>query len=912
MIKFNLFIKTLLLALVVSGIAACGGGGGGAAAPTPSPTPTPTTLTLSGTINISIDTNADSDLNDTKAPVVANDNIATAQAIFNPVNLGGYVNRPRAGDTGRSFENGDISDFYSVSLIANQNITLRISDPITSASPDLDMYLYPSTCNDSTCGSSSCSVSNASGFDVRSILATATETLTAPLTGDFFLEVCSFAGASNYSVSISQNIASAALPSLDQDFMPGEVIVKFKTNQLQAKSGVINTLASRAASIGMQPRSRGNGRVMLMALGDEVQRQDTFATLAMPWGSSAKRQIYATDPKMRLKMDTLSVIDNLRQRADVEYAEPNYIRQASLVPIVPNDPFYKNQWHYPLINLPQAWAITTGSASVIVAVADTGVVLTHPDLAGQLTTTGYDFIKSPTISVDGDGIDNNADDPGDGSGVKPSSFHGTHVAGTVAAATNNLTGVAGVSWSSKIMPIRVLGKGARGTSFDIQQGVLYAARLANSSGTLPTVRADIINLSLGGGGFLQSDQDVYTAVRNAGVIVIAAAGNENTGQLSYPASYAGVVSVSALDINKQRAPYSNFGTEIDIAAPGGDTSKDINGDSITDGVGSTAASGGAGQPVTPNFLVYQGTSMASPHMAGVVALMKAVDPTLTPAKLDTLISSGNISEDLGTAGRDDIFGHGLIDAFKAVKEAGNSAGVVTPIVTPTLVVTPGSINFGSTGSSLALNASNGGASGLAGVTVSDDQPWLTVNTTSVDGEGLGSYTATVDRSGLASGVYNAEITFASTTPVSSVVISVSMSVQTTSIESNAARHYVLLVNPVDSSTIEQTALNVSNGSYNYTFSNIAAGEYQIVAGSDLDNDGFICDAGEACGGYPTINQLTTITVNADNSSLGFTSGFPIAALNTASQANAANGPQGYQLLRNESVEDDKEFSSNEK
>jgi len=137
-------------------------------------------------------------------------------------------------------------------------------------------------------------------------------------------------------------------------------------------------------------------------------------------------------------------------------------------------------------------------------------------------------------------------------------------------------------------------------------------------------------------------------------------------------------------------------------------------------------------------------------------------------------------------------------------------------------------------------------------------------------------------------------------------------VQTTSIESNAARHYVLLVNPVDSSTIEQTALNVSNGSYNYTFSNIAAGEYQIVAGSDLDNDGFICDAGEACGGYPTINQLTTITVNADNSSLGFTSGFPIAALNTASQANAANGPQGYQLLRNESVEDDKEFSSNEK
>jgi serine protease len=120
------------------------------------------------------------------------------------------------------------------------------------------------------------------------------------------------------------------------------------------------------------------------------------------------------------------------------------------------------------------------------------------------------------------------------------------------------------------------------------------------------------------------------------------------------------------------------------------------------------------------------------------------------------------------------------------------------------------------------------------------------------------------------------------------------------------------VNPADSTTIEQTALNVSNGSYNYTFTNVAAGEYQIVAGSDLDNDDIICDAGEACGGYPTINQLTTVTVNADNSSFGFTSGFPIAALNTASHDDAASTPKGYQLLRNKSVEDDKEFSSNEK
>jgi len=359
---------------------------------------------------------------------------------------------------------------------------------------------------------------------------------------------------------------------------------------------------------------------------------------------------------------------------------------------------------------------------VVVAVIDTGVLLDHPDLQANLTHNGisgdgYDFINDSTSARDGDGIDSNPYDVGDlGVGNGASSFHGTHVSGTVSAVTNNNLGVAGVSWNTRIMPMRVMGVGG-GTSYNIAQAVRYAAGLSNDSNTLPSQKADIINLSLGGSSYSQDSQAVYTMARNAGVIIIASAGNDYSSQPNYPASYDGVVSVSAVDMNSNIAPYSNYGQYVDVAAPGGDTSRDLNGDGRADGVLSTL-----GNLDGPDYRYYQGTSMAAPHVAGVAALMKAVNPNLTPDEFDAYLQNFEIVNDMGTPGRDNLYGYGLIDALKAV-QAQQGGGTTSSL----LQLSPAALNFGWATTTASLIASVVGTTAITVTSVTDNASWLTVS-----------------------------------------------------------------------------------------------------------------------------------------------------------------------------------------
>jgi len=236
---------------------------------------------------------------------------------------------------------------------------------------------------------------------------------------------------------------------------------------------------------------------------------------------------------------------------------------------------------------------------------------------------------------------------------------------------------------------------------------------------------------------------------------------------------------------------------------------------------------------------------------------------LTPSEFDSLLSSGAITQDIGSPGRDDMFGHGLIDAYKAVVAAQDLAGGGTEIP-PILVVNPTSINFGASLTSISLSVQNGGGGTLTVDSVTDDAGWLTVS-----GSGLGTYTANVNRTGLGNDTYAAVITF--TSSANTVEVDVIMQVQSTVIKGDVGRLYVLLVDPDTLETVLglEDAANVSNGLYNYSIGNVPAGTYHIYAGSDPDNDTFICDTAEACGAYLTLENPAIITVDGNLSGRNF-------------------------------------------
>ncbi|MDF1551805.1 MAG: S8 family serine peptidase [Deferrisomatales bacterium] len=827
-----------------------------------------TGVTLRGEIHPADHARVDGDTNDPNMPYAANDDFASAQPIPNPVTLAGYVNVAGFGPNGRSWALGDVSDYYRVSLIAGQTIGLRIASPDQA---DLDLYLY-----------------DGSGTVVDASLGTGKdESLVVGASGDYFVEVYVYEvdpGASGYVLAVGLTPASTVPRSsrLSDAMVPGEVVVRFQDAVLPASGG--DPLEARGAVLGLAAKAGAVGRESLLALGGEADRVGTFGALGVSYDGS-RAELFSAAPEFRERWDIIRVVKALRKRFDVAYAEPNYLLQP--LTTTPNDPYYGYQWHYPLLNLPQAWDVTTGQQNgVVVAVIDTGVLFGHPDLQGQLLDDGYDFISDLSVAVDGDGIDPDAADPGDANRPgEGSSFHGTHVAGTIAARSNNATGVAGVSWAAKILPIRVLGRGG-GTSYDILQGVRYAAGLGNDSGTVPARRADVMNLSLGGGAPSAIAQSVYTQAREAGVLIIAAAGNTGASGLQYPASYTGVVSVSSVDLLKQLAPYSTYGPRVDVAAPGGDTSRDRNGDGYADGVLSTWANDSQGSPQL-TYAFMQGTSMASPHMAGVVALMKAVNPDLTPDQLDALLVGGSITEDLGVVGRDDRYGHGLIDAHMAVVAA---QGTSTPSA-PILVASPASLNLGTDATSGQFTLSNAGNGDLTLTSLSSNQGWAIVPPAA----GLGSYTVTVDRSGLVEGTHTADITAVSNANTVTVTVILQVAAAGGDTGGDAGFHYVLLRNPVTQEALRQVAVGAAGGIYPYAFTTVPAGEYQIWGGTDLNNDGVICSDGEACGAYLTVTNPTNVRADRDRAELDFGTGFELILTSPAAADAEAPRTDGLRL-----------------
>lgn len=410
-------------------------------------------------------------------------------------------------------------------------------------------------------------------------------------------------------------------------------------------------------------------------------------------------------PERTTPSELTAVTSNLEALPTVIYAEPDLIKQPTGEPMqdlnallsllkAPNDPMFGVQWNYQYqtppgtlegANLVNAWNITTGNANIVVGIVDTGVLVNHPDLASKVVP-GYDFIWDVWSANDGDARDPDPNDSGDwvaagdcGPGSQPdgSSWHGSHVAGTVAAATDNNVGVAGVNWLAKIQPIRVLGR-CGGFTSDIIDGTAWSAGLPVPGVPANPNPAKVVNLSLGGAGPCSTaEQNSFNAIVAAGTTIVIAAGNANhDAALDSPGNCNNVITVAAGTRTGNRAFYSNFGSIVEITAPGGETNVQTNGILSTASTSMTSPAAG-----TYDYTYYQGTSMAAPHVAGVASLLYGQNPALTPAQILSTLQTSARPFPAGSSCNTGICGAGLLDAFKAL-EALEPPGVETCTVYP--------------------------------------------------------------------------------------------------------------------------------------------------------------------------------------------------------------------------------------
>lgn len=479
---------------------------------------------------------------------------------------------------------------------------------------------------------------------------------------------------------------------------PAESVAGNPATQKSASRGLpTDQLIIRYKASALAPNAAGvTGPMQMQRLSDAAGAHLTYLR-AMSGDAHVLRLEHRTS-----LVEAQAMADRLSYLPEVAYAAPDAIMVHT---IAPNDPMYGSQWHYfaPAanyygINAPAAWDVTTGSTGVVVAVVDTGIT-NHADLAGR-TVSGYDFINDVQVANDGNGRDSDPSDPGDwitvweagpgsyfyGCTVSDSSWHGTHTAGTIGASGNNGLGVAGINWISKILPVRVLGK-CGGYTSDIVDGMRWAAGLAVAGVPNNSNPAKVINISLGGSGACDATwQGAVNAIVAAGTTIVVAAGNDNTNASTFvPGNCNGVITVSATNRNGSRAGYSNYGSAVEVSAPGGYQTNPND----PNGILSTLNTGTQG-PVADTYTYYQGTSMAAPHVAGVVSLLYSLNPSLTPAQVLTILQNTVTGFPTGSTCNTSICGRGIVNAGAAVAWLAPTTATPTPTATrtPTRTSTP--------------------------------------------------------------------------------------------------------------------------------------------------------------------------------------------------------------------------------
>lgn len=825
---------------------------------------------VSGQLRAEIATAVDSDINDIRADFISNnDCLAPQQLNSSLLTLQGYVtNRDDNGsrDDARFSDSRDPVDYYRVRLQQNQSVEIRVASRDSDAAIATSFVELDDNGQEKTNGQNLVVDSTRFGADFISAAS-----------ADYLIGIHALGSGARYTLRLltqSNNTANQAIP----DFVAGELLVKYKPADSVTDSvtdpAADSTTDNRRAAFSLNTTTSDYPTRITLNLSQPGSLRalssvapDSSALASSQTSEPTTSNVHRCSASADARLQTLQQAHQLRQQSNVEYAQPNYIYQ--MLETTPNDSYFSWQWPLQQIQAPLAWDQTTGSGvggnQVIIAVLDSGILVQHPDLEGQLVP-GYDFV-SRVMSGDGDGPDNDPTDPGR-PGVEDYPFHGTHVAGIAAAASNNGKGIAGVSWGAKIMPLRVLGNTGSGTSDSVIQGMRYAAGLSNVSGTLPAQAADILNLSLGStfdASVAPAEQALINELYDLGIPVVAAAGNSGVETPFYPAAYDKVISVSATNLIDQLAYYSNFGRTISVAAPGGTVFRDDNNDGRA---GDQIWSLGAEQTEPLNYALSakQGTSMAAPHVAGVIALMKAVYPPLTAAHVDNLMKNGRLTDDIGPSNRDNQFGYGRINALKAVNEALRLAnGGELPPLPSQLVSQPATLALGTIREAEITLQNLGGGSPQLAVTTSAD--WLSVNPitsldTSLSGDVAVRLGITINPTNLNVGFYQGtvRVTARDGNPAA-IDIPVYIQVGQFASSGELTQQYVSLFaegNDSPSKTV------IADSSGRYVFNDVSPGSYQVIAGSDIDANNVLGEFAETYGQYPLSPGLPLLQVDADN------------------------------------------------
>ena len=821
------------------------------------------TYTINGTLYSNRYTAIDGDVQNTlKYTYTENNSASSAQTLVNPTDLIGHIGDNTVDivlvengfcvgvdENGncltQTLENFDTEDWYKITTAPNLAVTLQIEGLIYEDLPDNPGSFY-------CCEYESMDVDlllyNEDGSLADFSYAVNTNTrrvIVLPDSGTFYAVVKANEGHSKYVLTFGSNVSGASsFSSIKDNYAKNRFISyipfgpDYEYNQSDAVSidvypePNINSKFSELDDIGFRGIRRFN-----LSIDEEFERifgnsylndiQDNPEQVEYIKHSKVLQHYRDLYPRLNLELDLKSTSMNFTK-----------------------DPSWVYQWNLQQIGLETALtAIGQETKDVAVAVLDSG----GPSSDSTAYTTsaflpgGFDFVPLSN-SGDGDGYD---PDPTDSTAATDS--HGTHVGTTIAALNdgNNING-----FGIGVVPVRVLGADGTGFVSDITQGLLYAGGLPNGSGGTYDGETPIkvVNMSLGStgstcsGGYQGAINDLYE--RN--ISIVSSSGNSGVEEYGSPASCDNVISVAATEATRNRAYYSTYNDRVDIAAPGGDVGTDANADGYGDGVLAFGSN--------EDLAFYQGTSMASPHVAGAIGILYALVPELLSSQVDALIIDGHLTDDIGEEGRDNEFGYGLLNINKAVTRIIDEEGLDFTYGS----ISPGTINLGKELNTYDIDITKVGDGELSVISVENDIPSaITISQENVDENGFGTYRITLDRSSLPDGLYSTrtKVTFSND--------NVQTSTATIQIGADRDRPYIEYVSTylwqVDEVAGVRTLYfgndgEMLNGEITFNATNIPNGQYYYSFFTYVDN--FITDVGEFVAIYPGAGSSETY-INLD-------------------------------------------------